>query len=741
MAPGAHATRLPSFLVAVSGTLRLFAIPGFEGDVRIITVVDEAAAATILSAQAALSTAPQVPGAPKTVQNKRLHQFLHCVATSPAAARWPTTAMIKDGAGIARSTTTTTTTARMQAAAGIEELDQTVLPKQEASGLFPHQAATIAWMQRVEGAGQDSLKVELLEFAGELLGGAYEVSLPRGGVIAHPPGSGKTRIVASLVGQEQDLRQSSMDEGIISNAASSTPLGLQPSSPGSVAVFSPPARGRGTKDCEAGVGNKELESVSGGGSSSSNRGRTLVVCPAHLKKQWWEELTAAGASELAAEVVDYEAVAGLLSAKNSVESWARLVVDEPQDCPAGEPWAALLQFISDLRGAGAAVWLLCGTAQSHMDTIGPLLLGRIGWHVASRQSEWQGRPQLAHIVRARFLSDPPWACLPRPQLEVHDDTVILRPRESSDAAVASLAGFILDGVLLLSFGPAAAFAAAQERDQLLLHMGWNCVGMSLLPPAEHELDNWENTVVQRSHQKLEKLSEEIASLEAEESQQGSRYRFAGGDAALAPDLSFLAREAVRVEIEGFPEVVGMAMEEACTAEWNCLLSGHSFQGPLVLGGNSEFPHVALLPVPDDGDFVAAALLAQNSGAVAVIFESDRALARPFGYRHDQIAPTLAACMVGPALAAKARAALEVGSLSATVTLITRYEDDEEDDNDGGLITAFIADDAVDHSLDRRLKALRGERDRCQRALRFALQMRALLENNEAHCPVCLHTGA
>mmetsp|Transcript_7983 Transcript_7983/g.14863 ORF Transcript_7983/g.14863 Transcript_7983/m.14863 type:complete len:305 (+) Transcript_7983:60-974(+) len=82
------------------GTLRLFAIPGFEGDVRIITVVDEAAAATILSAQAALSTAPQVPGAPKTVQNKRLHQFLHCVATSPAAARWPTTAMIKDGAGI-----------------------------------------------------------------------------------------------------------------------------------------------------------------------------------------------------------------------------------------------------------------------------------------------------------------------------------------------------------------------------------------------------------------------------------------------------------------------------------------------------------------------------------------------------------------------------------------------------------------------------------------------------------------
>ena len=37
-----------------------------------------------------------------------------------------------------------------------------------------------------------------------------------------------------------------------------------------------------------------------------------------------------------------------------------------------------------------AVWQLCGTAKSQLDSIGPLLLGRQGWHIAWRQSEWTG---------------------------------------------------------------------------------------------------------------------------------------------------------------------------------------------------------------------------------------------------------------------------------------------------------------------------------------------------------------
>ena len=42
----------------------------------------------------------------------------------------------------------------------------------------------------------------------------------------------------------------------------------------------------------------------------------------------------------------------------------------------------------------------------------------------------------------------------------------------------------------------------------------NCVGTSLLPPAEHALADWEGTVAQRSQQKLEKLAKDIQKLEA-----------------------------------------------------------------------------------------------------------------------------------------------------------------------------------------------------------------------------------
>ena len=55
-----------------------------------------------------------------------------------------------------------------------------------------------------------------------------------------------------------------------------------------------------------------------------------------------------------------------------------------------------------------------------------------------------GFPQLAHLIRTRFLADPPWACLPRPRLEWHNEGVVLRPRESSDVGVANLAGFVLE---------------------------------------------------------------------------------------------------------------------------------------------------------------------------------------------------------------------------------------------------------------------------------------------------------
>lgn len=46
-------------------------------------------------------------------------------------------------------------------------------------------------------------------------------------------------------------------------------------------------------------------------------------------------------------------------------------------------------------------------------------------------------------------------------------------------------------------------------------------------------------------------SYEAFGTEASESQQGLRYQLAAGDAALAPDLSFLSVETVRVSIDAW----------------------------------------------------------------------------------------------------------------------------------------------------------------------------------------------
>ena len=49
---------------------------------------------------------------------------------------------------------------------------------------------------------------------------------------------------------------------------------------------------------------------------------------------------------------------------------------------------------------------------------------------------------------------------------------------------------------------------------------------------------------------LGRCLQEIAKLEAAESQQGNRYQLAEGDAALAPELYFLSVETVRLKAEG-----------------------------------------------------------------------------------------------------------------------------------------------------------------------------------------------
>merc|ERR1711990_268698 len=72
----------------------------------------------------------------------------------------------------------------------------------------------------------------------------------------------------------------------------------------------------------------------------------------------------------------------------------------------------------------------------------------------------------------------------------------------------------------------------------------------------------------------------------------------------------------------------------------------------------------------------------------------------------------------------------------SVEVLRGAGDEDNEDVDAGMLNAFIATDTVDEKLHLELKALRGERDRWARALRFAGQMRSLLEGSEAHCPIC-----
>ncbi|CAK9062140.1 Putative SWI/SNF-related matrix-associated actin-dependent regulator of chromatin subfamily A member 3-like 3 [Durusdinium trenchii] len=166
------------------GTLRLFVLPGFEGDVRVVTLVDELAAKEVLA-----QIHHELTGG--TLQRKRLLEFLHAAAASPAAAKWPSSGEVSSGNFV-------------------ESLLQRPEPEVHASipegALFPHQVATVAWMKRIERQGKQSLQVEPFHFAGTTLGSAYTMRLPLGGVVAHPPGSGKTRIVAALASERASLQ-------------------------------------------------------------------------------------------------------------------------------------------------------------------------------------------------------------------------------------------------------------------------------------------------------------------------------------------------------------------------------------------------------------------------------------------------------------------------------------------------------------------------------------------------------
>ena len=143
-----------------------------------------------------------------------------------------------------------------------------------------------------------------LKFAGRRFGQSYEVRLPLGGVLAHPPGAGKTRIVSALLAQ---LREGGGDGGGLGGGD-----GSGGDSDGRCGAESDSSEGGGEEESE-----EEGEDAARRGaeaptppSVSSAAAATLLLCPAHLLPFWKGELQRCGISATTHLPAEVEAEAG-----------------------------------------------------------------------------------------------------------------------------------------------------------------------------------------------------------------------------------------------------------------------------------------------------------------------------------------------------------------------------------------------------------------------------------------------
>jgi len=140
------------------GMFRIFVVPDDEtGEHRILTIAEENAVEEVLAAR-------------QSPEQMRLIRFLHAAAAPPD--HWATTS-------------------------GAEPVEVGDSSLKSSELLFPHQVASVAWMLAAEE--EEVVEAKSVKFANQTFGLDYEVTLPPGGVLAHPPGAGRTRIVSAFL--------------------------------------------------------------------------------------------------------------------------------------------------------------------------------------------------------------------------------------------------------------------------------------------------------------------------------------------------------------------------------------------------------------------------------------------------------------------------------------------------------------------------------------------------------------
>eukprot|EP00962_Isochrysis_galbana_P000524 scaffold151_cov76-Isochrysis_galbana.AAC.2 len=307
-------------------------------------------------------------------------------------------------------------------------------------------------MRRVEAPDVAGLRIEPLAFAGREFGYEYEVRLPCGGCIAHPPGAGKTMAVAWLVAQQPrpslvvcpSHLQPHWRETLAGVGCTVLAPTLGEASTDANPAADPPAADPPSSFAAAAAalyqsGLAPAGGDAGGGTAGGGAGGGTVLLVGMDQLESLSRAVSAAAEERTA--------GGEGRGLGCWASW-RLVIDEPQDVPA-----ASLPDLHHLASHFGVRWLVCGTAASHLPLLGALLLGPRRWRQAMTSHEWAKRPSVAHILRRRFLLDPPWHCLPVPLLDIVDVPVVPSQDEALSAQLAALSGYLIDSLLFLSFGP------------------------------------------------------------------------------------------------------------------------------------------------------------------------------------------------------------------------------------------------------------------------------------------------
>ncbi|KAK3278937.1 hypothetical protein CYMTET_13160 [Cymbomonas tetramitiformis] len=244
-----------------------------------------------------------------------------------------------------------------------------------------------------------------------------------------------------------------------------------------------------------------------------------------------------------------------------------------------------------------------------------------------------------------------------------------------------------------------------------------------------------------------------------------------------PEMEFMAEERVTLDVAvrgGHRQASSLG-----TAEWNKFFMGQTFSADVarlfpdshVLNGgpvgHSQSGHSgsaeagvaveAADPAAGDGPVPAAvhgqiALAwraagrnyaetcrqAAAQGAVAVIIINAEDVTVPMGYAANEDAPPIPCAMIPKSFGEELEKELADGEEArASLSIVNIVSSEQQEEEVEGMLTDKLVEDGIDESLLLRVKALQQELTQLDRALVFAREVKAQVEQCVAQCPVCL----